>query len=263
MTVTLPDETKEFYCRAIETLREAKIPFMVGGAYAFGVYTGIHRHTKDLDFFIRPVDVERTLQCFGRDGYTTEVTFPHWLAKVHRGEDFLDLIFRAGNGLCEVDDSWFDRAREDEVLGCRALLTPAEEMLWMKSFIMERERFDGADVMHIIHRRAEKIDWQHLVRRFDENWRVLLSHLVLFGYVYPAERHRIPSSVMTELLQWAQEEISASAPHERTCRGTLLSREQYLHDIRELGYADARLTSASHMSAEDVANWTAAIEQRD
>src|SRR3954447_17487799 len=71
-TATLPTTTDEFYCRAIETLREAGIPFMVAGAYAFGVYTGIKRETKDLDFFLRPADLERTLQHFRDEGYATE-----------------------------------------------------------------------------------------------------------------------------------------------------------------------------------------------
>jgi hypothetical protein len=261
-TATLPKTTEEFYRRTIETLREAEIPFMVAGAYAFGVYTGITRHTKDLDFFLRPSDLDRALEHFRSDGFETERTFPHWLAKVKCGEDCLDLIYRAGNGRCEIDDSWFERAREDEVLGCRALLCSPEDMLWMKSYIMERERFDGADVIHLIQSCAERLDWGHLVRRFDRDWRLLLSHLVLFGYIYPAERHRIPASTMSELLQWAQEETATSAPNERICRGTLLSREQYLPDVEERGYSDARLDPESAMSEEDIALWTAAIDSK-
>ena len=259
----LPPQTEEFYRHTIARLREADIPFMVGGAYAFSVYTGITRHTKDLDFFLRPADVERALDRFRGDRFTAEVTFPHWLAKVKCGEDCLDLIFRAGNGLCEVDDSWFERARENEVVGCRALLTAPEEMLWMKAYIMERERFDGADVAHIIQSCAEKLDWQHLVRRFDQHWRILLSHLVLFGFIYPAERNRIPTSVMSELLQWAQEETAAHPPSDRVCRGTLLSRGQYLADVQERGYHDGRLSPGSHMTRDDIAAWTAAIESSD
>jgi hypothetical protein len=45
----LPPETEVFYRKSMRTLAEAGIPFMVGGAYAFGVFTGISRHTKDLD----------------------------------------------------------------------------------------------------------------------------------------------------------------------------------------------------------------------
>src|SRR4028118_2427975 len=76
----LPPETEEFYRHTVETLREAEIPFMVGGAYAFSVYTGITRHTKDLDFSLRPRDVQRALDSFRGDRFEAEMTFPHWLA---------------------------------------------------------------------------------------------------------------------------------------------------------------------------------------
>ena len=48
----------------------------------------------------------------------------------------------------------------------------------------------------------------------------------------------------------------------RDSAGTLLSREQYLHDVERLGYVDGRLTGASSMTAEDVALWTADIHAR-
>ncbi len=247
----------------MRTLEDAGIPFMVGGAYAFGVYTGISRHTKDLDVFLKPADVERALERFRVDGFESELTFPHWLAKVYCGEDCLDLIFRAGNGLCEVDDSWFDRAREEQVLGERAFLTPPEEMLWMKAYIMERERFDGADVAHLIHSYADRMDWEHLLKRFGEHWRVLLAHLVLFGFIYPSDRDRVPAKVMRDLLDRATAELDATAPNERLCRGTLLSRAQYLPDVLRNGFSDARIGGESHMTAHDVETWTDAIEAKD
>ena len=64
---------------------------------------------------------------------------------------------------------------------------PVEEMIWSKAFLMERERFDGADVLHLMRARQKEINWPRLLSRFGEHWRVLLSHLVLFPYVYPNE----------------------------------------------------------------------------
>ena len=254
-----PTSSEDFYRDTMRILRKADVPYLVGGAYALCAFTGISRDTKDLDFFLRPGDVERALEAFRSEGYEAELTFPHWLAKVTCGGDCLDLIFRSGNGICEVDDSWFKRAREDKVLGQHVKLTAPEETIWLKCYIMERERFDGADVAHLIHASAEHLDWAHLVRRFNSCWRVLLSHLVLFGFIYPSDRNRIPASVMSDLLQRAQEEIG-KAPGERVCRGTLLSRAQYLPDVQERGYRDARLEPRSHMTAGDIESWTAAIE---
>jgi hypothetical protein len=46
------------------------------------------------------------------------------------------------------------------------------------------------------------------------------------------------------------------------CRGTLLSREQYLFDIEQLGYTDARLRPHGAMTPEQAEIWTRAIETR-
>ena len=48
----------------------------------------------------------------------------------------------------------------------------------------------------------------------------------------------------------------------RVCRGPLLSRAQYLIDIEQWGYADARLGPNGFMSDDEVAHWTAAIEAK-
>jgi hypothetical protein len=48
----------------LKTLQASEIPFLVGGAYAFERYTGIVRHTKDLDIFIRKNDCDRLFEIF-------------------------------------------------------------------------------------------------------------------------------------------------------------------------------------------------------
>ncbi len=171
--------------RSVAALQDAGIPFLIGGAYVVEVYTGVSRQTKDFDLYLRPQHIDLALDALKRAGYETEETFPHWLAKAERGRDCIDLIFRAGNGLCEVDDSWFEQAHNSKFLGLQVKLCAPEEMIWMKAYIMERERFDGADIAHILQSWAERLDWPHLVRRFGPDWPVLLSHLVLFGYIYP------------------------------------------------------------------------------
>jgi predicted nucleotidyltransferase len=176
-------ERGKVYRRSMEVLQDANIPFLIAGAYVVEVYAGISRRTKDFDLYLRPRHLDAAIDALVRAGYKTEKTFPHWLAKAGGNRLCIDLIFRAGNGLCEVDDSWFERAQDDELLGLRVQLCAPGEMIWMKAYIMERERFDGADIAHILQSCAEKLDWPHLVRRFGPDWRVLLSHLVLFGYI--------------------------------------------------------------------------------
>jgi Nucleotidyl transferase of unknown function (DUF2204) len=252
----------DFYLRSMAALQDADVPFLVGGAYVVEVYAAVSRRTKDFDLYIRPRHVDAALDALGSAGFKTEVTSPHWLAKAKHGRDYVDLIFRAGNGLCEVDDSWFERAKEDELLGFRTKLCAPEEMIWMKAYIMERERFDGADIAHVLLKCADKLDWPHLVQRFGPDWRVLLSHLVLFGYVYPTELARIPTSVVNDLIGRLQKETPATG-HGRVCRGTLLSRKQYLIDVEKWGFEDARLEQRVQMSSTDIARWTKASEKQE
>ena len=40
--------------------------------------------------------------------------------------------------------------KQDLVLDKEVKLCPPEEIIWSKSFIMERERFDGADINHLL-----------------------------------------------------------------------------------------------------------------
>src|SRR5262249_3745668 len=159
------------------------------------------------DVFVRRVDTGRALDALGQAGWQTDLTFPHWLGKALCGEEFVDVIFSSGNGVAEVDDGWFEHAVKDRVLGMPARLWPGEEMIWSKGFIMERERYDGADIAHLLLARARDLDWPRLLTRFGEHWRVLLSHLVLFGFVYPSARDRVPAAVLRDLTDRLEREI--------------------------------------------------------
>jgi hypothetical protein len=82
---------------------------------------------------------------------------------------------------------------------------------------------------------------------------------VFFSFVYPQKRHCVPAHVMNTLLERAKKEHCAE--NSEVCRGTLLSREQYLVDLKERGYSDARVAPYGNISKEDVAIWTDAIGQ--
>jgi hypothetical protein len=255
----LAESSIRFYRHALAILKDADVPTLVGGAYAYARYTGIERHTKDFDVFIRREDFGRAAWAFQKAGYKAELTFPHWLGKTYSGDDFVDLIFSAGNGVATVDDRWFEHAVSDKVFGVDVQLIPAEEMIWSKGLIMERERFDGADVAHVIRAVGDRLDWARLIERYGPYWRALYAHIVLFGFIYPSDRTKVPAWVVDELTRRMSEETSAGNAEEKVCYGTIISRQQYLKDIGEWGYEDARVTHDT-MSAEDIELWTAGIE---
>ncbi|HLJ97276.1 MAG TPA: nucleotidyltransferase [Gemmataceae bacterium] len=236
----LKAEVADFYRQALVSLTEANLPFLVGGALALRYYTGIIRHTKDLDLFVRFEDSARLLEKLAAKGYRTELTDPQWLAKVFSDEHFIDVIFASGKGLGLVDQVWFDHAAEGELFGVPVRFCPAEEIIWSKAFIMERERYDGADIAHLLRARGRDLDWKRLLQHFGSYWRVLFSHLILHGFVYPSEPAQVPSWVLAELLSRFQNELNSSADSERICRGPLLSHTQYLIDLERWGYQDGR-----------------------
>jgi hypothetical protein len=253
-----PDEQSlEFYRRVLDALTLREIPFLVGGAYAFRSYTGIDRCTRDFDVFLKREDAFRALDLLKEDGFSAEMVFEHWLAKIYSDSDYVDLIFSSGNGVAVVDDTWFERAVPGDVLDRAVKLIPIEEMIWSKGYIMERERFDGSDILHLIHAVHAQIDWDHLRARFEPHGRVLLAHLLLFGFVYPSERHLVPESLMRSLFESAI--VGEEWKNGAVCRGTLLSRSQYLPDL-DRGYRDARLKPLGTMSAEEIGVWTEAAD---
>jgi len=262
LTKELDIATREFYVNSLKILNNSDIPFLLGGAYALAEYADVHRHTRDLDLFVKEEDCQRVLDLLGHNGYRTELTFSHWLGKAFFADEYIDVIFSSGNAVARVDNDWFKYSSEATVFGVPVRLCPPEEVIWSKSYVMERERFDGADIAHIIRARASVMDWDRLLKRFGAHWRLLLSHLMLFTFVYPDEKDAIPASVMSQLLNRAQNELSRPAEPTNTCQGPLISREQYLVDVDLWHYSDPRLMPQGNMSKQQIAQWTAAIASK-
>jgi hypothetical protein len=257
-------EACAFYKDVVERLRFAEIPFVVCGAFAFAHFTGIHRDTKDLDLMLKREDVARALALFEAAGYRSEETFPHWLAKVYESaaenSDFVDLIFNSGNGVAATDDDFFRNGLEASLFDQPVGVCPIEETIWHKAFVMERERYDGADIAHLLHLCSDRIDWQRLLRRFGAHWRLLLVHVTLLGYIYPNERLGVPAWVVRALLARFDQESRVRSVGAPVCGGTLVSRQQFLVDVIDWGYVDGRLAAGS-MSEDEIEAWTRAIDR--
>jgi len=249
-----------FYRQVMEDLNKGQIPFLVGGAQMLERYTGISRDVKDVDLYLRPRQVQSALEVLSIAGHRTEICYPHWLAKAYEDALFVDVIFGSGNGICAINDAWFEHSIEGEVFGVPIRFCPPEEMIWSKAFVMERERYDGADIAHLFRSCGERMDWRRLLQQFEPHWRVLFTHLILFGFIYPTERSLIPDWLMRELLGRLENEIEVAAQKPKLCQGTLLSRTQYLKDITDWGYEDARLRPFGTMTPEEAARWTAAAD---
>ena len=137
-----------------------------------------------------------------------------------------------------ITDAWFTDNPTIQVYGSDAKITPPTELIVSKMFIQDRYRYDGADVVHVLYRQAERIDWKRLLAYLEPYWEVLLIHLLNFRFIYPTERDRIPDWLVAELLERMQERAKLPVAQTRICRGRLFSREDYLIDVTQWGFAD-------------------------
>src|SRR5690606_6996587 len=103
-----------------------------------------------------------------------EVEDDRWLGKVFGNGHFFDVIFASSNGAVPVSDSWFEHARETDILGLQTLIIGPTELVWSKFFVQHRTRYDGADVAHLMLKAADQIDWRRLLAHMEAHWEILL-----------------------------------------------------------------------------------------
>ncbi|HZH00853.1 MAG TPA: nucleotidyltransferase [Flavisolibacter sp.] len=230
-------EAHAFYREALDLLFESGSNFMLGGAFAMFHYTGIYRDTKDLDVFCKPSEYAKIMKFFADKGFETQLYDVRWMAKIFKGEYFIDLIFDTVNNICTVDDTWYQHAPEGEFAGVTVKFLPPEELIWCKIYVQNRERYDGADVNHIMLKAGKNLDWKRLLFRMDPHWHLLLSQLLLFQFVYPSEfREIIPQWLFDELMERARMQYDLPSAWEKVCRGPIIDQTQYQVDIKDWDY---------------------------
>jgi hypothetical protein len=234
-----PEEVR-VHAQALKLLNDAGIHYVVSGAVALGYYTGLWRNTKDLDLFLVPQDITPAMIQLASHGYEVATLAEHWLAHAKIGQYYVDLIHGFGGWRAQIDAEWYARGVPAEVLGQPVRVTPVEDLIWIKAYVCHRERFDGADICHLIQARHATLDWHHLLRRFGDGWELLLFYLSLYRFVYPSHRSDIPAWVTRELANRRSAQARRPWNGPPVCRGTLLDRFSYLGDIQQ-GLADGRL----------------------
>lgn len=228
----VPEEQVGLFRDALQALETNRVPYAISGAFALRQHTGICRFTKDLDLFLPAKYCVATLAILRRAGMECDVTDPVWLYKARRGEFFVDLITGMSNGLIAVEDSWIERARPAVVYGVTTRVLAPEELVASKLFVARRERFDGADIAHVIYGTADRFDWARELQLVGDHWEMLLWALVLFRYIYPAQTHYVPAEIWHELLRRFTEQIRNPDPHAEF-RGSLVDEKMFAIDVNE------------------------------
>lgn len=232
-----PPEQRLLFQEVLQLFNDRRIPYVVSGAFALQRHTGIWRDTKDLDLFLPGEHAPAALAALAEDGFETEVPDPVWLAKAHRDEYFVDLITGMSNAVIVVDQSWVDRGTPYDIVGTPSRVLAAEELIASKLFVTRRERFDGADIAHVIHGTRGNLDWPRILHLVGDHWEILLWTLVLFHYCYPAHANYVPRNIWERLLAHFEDEIenpNLAAPF----RGSLIDEKMFAIDVSEWGMKD-------------------------
>jgi hypothetical protein len=233
----LPEKQESLAREVLVTLEQQGIPYAVAGAFALLEHTGICRTTKDLDLFLTAESWSAALTYLEGHGFECEVCDPVWLAKVHRDNFFVDLITGMSNATISVEDSWIRHAKPASVLGIQTRVLAAEELLVSKLFVTRRERFDGADIAHIIYGTAGNLDWERILHLAGEHWEMVLWVLILFRYVYPGQTHYVPAVLWQDLLGRYLKLVSQPDGQGRF-RGSLIDDNMFAIDVKEWGLDD-------------------------
>jgi predicted nucleotidyltransferase len=228
----VPEEQATLFREVLMALEEKQVPYAVSGAFALRAHTGICRSTKDLDLFMTAKTSCNVFPYLRERGFDCEVRDPVWLAKAHKGEFFVDLITGMSNGIIVVEDSWIERAIPVVVYGVKTRVLAPEELVASKIFVAKRERFDGADIAHVIYGTYGSFDWERELELVGEHWEMLLWSLLLFRYVYPAQTHYVPASIWRRLLRRLEAQISTPQP-EAKFRGSLVDENMFAIDLNE------------------------------
>ncbi len=230
-------DQERLYRDVLSLLTSHKISYAVSGAFALQEHTGVRRPVKDLDIFLTSETATSALDLLLKHGFCCEVCDPVWLAKVHRDGFFVDFITGMSNAALAVTSSWINRSRQATILGVPTRILGAEELLASKLFVVRRERFDGADIAHIIFATGGGLDWTRVLELAGAHWEMLLWALLLFRYVYPAQSHFVPLRVWTELMNQLMFRLINPDPLARF-RGSLVDENMFAIDVNEWGLDD-------------------------
>jgi predicted nucleotidyltransferase len=228
----VPEKQATLFSEVLLALEERAFSYAVSGAFALRQHTGICRFTKDLDLFMTAETATAVFPYLRERGFDCDICDPVWLAKARKDEFYVDLITGMSNGVIVVEDSWIERARAAVVYGVNTRVLAPEELIASKLFIAKRERFDGADIAHIIFGTGGSFDWNRELQLAGEHWELLLWALILFRYVYPAYTHYVPMEVWRELLQ-RLEKVLAHPDRRTPFRGSLLDEKMFAIDVNE------------------------------
>ena len=151
--------------RSAAALREANIPFLLGGSLASWARGGPEtRH--DLDLMIKEEDVEAALEALERVGMRREDPPEEWLVKAWDGDVLVDLIFHP-KGM-PITDEVIERGEEMAVLSMHMRVMALEDVMVTKLMAISEHHLRYESLLAMSRALRERIDWPAVRRRTED-----------------------------------------------------------------------------------------------
>ncbi len=200
------------YRCAIQAAHKAGIQFLLGGGFGLAVYTGRWRNTKDIDFYIFPRDREGMIAALSNAGFVDYFDQrpydPGWIYRSTRDNIIVDIIWSMANRRAEVDELWFKRAQTVAIRDATVQIMPAEELLWCKLYILQRDHCDWTDIFNLLHAVGAELDWSHLLKRVGADVPLLQAALTIFNWLCPKRVAALPP--------WLRKQLDLPMPKKET-----------------------------------------------
>ena len=195
----VPDDQWNVYLEAIRATRKTGARFLLGGAFGLAGYTGRWRNTKDLDFFVLPNDKDKIVDALtkiGFEDYHDTLAYDRgWIYRSVCNDVIVDVIWQTPNRRAVVDEEWFKRGRPVVLRDEKLEVIPAEELLSIKLYVLQRDRCDWPDLINLLYRTVDSLDWDHVLKRLGNDRGLLGGLLQVFNWVAPAEAKQIPERI--------------------------------------------------------------------
>ena len=194
--------------RSAAALREANIPFLLGGSLASWARGGPEtRH--DLDLMIKEQDVEAALDALERVGMKREDPPEEWLVKAWDGDILVDLIFHP-KGM-PITDEVIERGEEMAVLSMEMRVMALEDVMATKLMALSEHHLRYESLLAMARALRERIDWPTLRRRTEQSPFARAFFVLLDGLGIVAEEATRTAGDTTSEARAEPDEVTAPA----------------------------------------------------
>ena len=152
--------------KAGAALRDADIPFAVGGGFAIWSRGGT-ASDHDVDLLVKEDDAERALSVLADQGMRCERPPEGWLVKAYEGDVLIDLIYRPA-GL-DVDDELLARCEPGLFEAMELPVLPPADVLVSKLLSLAEHELDYDGLLELTRLVREQIDWASVRERTAES----------------------------------------------------------------------------------------------